>query len=150
MYFIFLLPFSFLWGQEIADTSSDVCLINLGWEYSADGKCETMPSTRSLNVKIKALLCFEQGRMIWIWPENDPPAATLSFLLCYDLLNSNSCRGLKSLPLEFQLFILQNMFDFLALQLFSFKLQIDDSHGTSGGIWTTFRLSFGSSTCSFN
>ncbi|TMW85540.1 hypothetical protein EJD97_022979 [Solanum chilense] len=51
-----------------------------------------MPSTRLLNVNINALLCFEQGRMIWIWPENDPPAATLSFLLCYDLLNSNSRR----------------------------------------------------------
>ncbi|KAG5595284.1 hypothetical protein H5410_036516 [Solanum commersonii] len=49
------------------------------WVYSTARKCETMPSTRLLNVKIKALLCFEQEGMIWIWPANDPPAATLSF-----------------------------------------------------------------------
>ncbi|KAM3238585.1 chlorophyllide a oxygenase, chloroplastic-like [Capsicum annuum] len=52
-----------------------------GWEYSTDGKCEKMPSTRLLNVKIKALPCFEQEGMIWIWPGNDPPAATLPSLL---------------------------------------------------------------------
>ncbi|KAL3845525.1 hypothetical protein ACJIZ3_002928 [Penstemon smallii] len=44
-----------------------------GWEYSTDGKCEKMPSTKLLNVKIKALPCFEQDGMIWIWPGNDPP-----------------------------------------------------------------------------
>lgn len=63
---------------EIADT---VLFMNLGWEYSTDGKCEKMPSTRLLNVKIKALPCFEQEGMIWIWPGNDPPAATLPSLL---------------------------------------------------------------------
>ncbi|PHT50110.1 Chlorophyllide a oxygenase, chloroplastic [Capsicum baccatum] len=52
-----------------------------GWEYSTDGKCEKMPSTRLLNVKIKALPCFEQEGMKWIWPGNDPPAATLPSLL---------------------------------------------------------------------
>ncbi|KAG8633125.1 hypothetical protein MANES_18G077506v8 [Manihot esculenta] len=31
-----------------------------GWEYSMDGKCEKMPSTPLLNVKIKPLSCFEQ------------------------------------------------------------------------------------------
>ncbi|XP_057795750.1 chlorophyllide a oxygenase, chloroplastic-like [Salvia miltiorrhiza] len=52
-----------------------------GWEYSTDGKCEKMPSTKFLNVKIKALPCFEQEGMIWIWPGNDPPTANLPSLL---------------------------------------------------------------------
>lgn len=51
-----------------------------GWEYAADGKCEKMPSTKFVNVKIKSLPCFEQERMIWIWPGNDPPAATIPSL----------------------------------------------------------------------
>ncbi|KAL8482178.1 hypothetical protein ACS0TY_028365 [Phlomoides rotata] len=52
-----------------------------GWEYSTDGKCEKMPSTKSAKVKIKALPCFEQEGMIWIWPGNDPPTATIPSLL---------------------------------------------------------------------
>ncbi|KAL8485624.1 hypothetical protein ACS0TY_027786 [Phlomoides rotata] len=52
-----------------------------GWEYSTDGKCEKMPSTKSTKVKIKALPCFEQEGMIWIWPGNDPPTATIPSLL---------------------------------------------------------------------
>lgn len=51
-----------------------------GWEYSTDGKCEKMPSTRQFNVKIRALPCFEQEGLIWIWPGNDPPAARLPSL----------------------------------------------------------------------
>ncbi|XP_022990515.1 chlorophyllide a oxygenase, chloroplastic-like [Cucurbita maxima] len=51
-----------------------------GWEYSTDGKCEKMPSTRLLNVKIKSLPCFEKEGMIWVWPGNDPPAANLPSL----------------------------------------------------------------------
>ncbi|KAK6938406.1 Vanillate O-demethylase oxygenase-like, C-terminal catalytic domain [Dillenia turbinata] len=51
-----------------------------GWEYSTDGKCEKMPSTRLLNVKIKSLPCFEQEGMIWVWPGSDPPTATLPSL----------------------------------------------------------------------
>ncbi|XP_054799869.1 chlorophyllide a oxygenase, chloroplastic [Prosopis cineraria] len=51
-----------------------------GWEYATDGKCEKMPSTRQLNVKIKALPCFEQEGMIWIWPGTDPPESTLPSL----------------------------------------------------------------------
>ncbi|KAF3447619.1 hypothetical protein FNV43_RR12806 [Rhamnella rubrinervis] len=51
-----------------------------GWEYTTDGKCEKMPSTRLLNVKIKSLPCYEQEGMIWIWPGNDPPSATLPSL----------------------------------------------------------------------
>ncbi|CAK9164482.1 unnamed protein product [Ilex paraguariensis] len=51
-----------------------------GWEYSTDGKCEKMPSTRLRNAKIKALPCFEQEGMIWIWPGNDPPTATIPSL----------------------------------------------------------------------
>ncbi|KAG5600045.1 hypothetical protein H5410_031415 [Solanum commersonii] len=60
-------------------TPTDLYLGVTRWVYSTAGKCETMPSTRLLNVKMKALLCFEQEGMIWIWPANDPPAATLSF-----------------------------------------------------------------------
>ncbi|KAI4337823.1 hypothetical protein L6164_016193 [Bauhinia variegata] len=52
-----------------------------GWEYTTDGKCEKMPSTRLLSVRIKSLPCFEQEGMIWIWPGNDPPAATIPSLL---------------------------------------------------------------------
>ncbi|CAA0827906.1 Chlorophyllide a oxygenase- chloroplastic [Striga hermonthica] len=52
-----------------------------GWEYSTDGKCEKMPSTKLLNIKIKALPCLEQEGMIWIWPGNDPPTASLPSLL---------------------------------------------------------------------
>ncbi|KAI9113218.1 hypothetical protein K1719_015743 [Acacia pycnantha] len=52
-----------------------------GWEYSTDGKCEKMPSTQQLNVKIKSLPCFEQEGMIWIWPGSDPPRSTLPSLL---------------------------------------------------------------------
>ncbi|XP_058218165.1 chlorophyllide a oxygenase, chloroplastic [Rhododendron vialii] len=51
-----------------------------GWEYSTDGKCEKMPSTKLLNVKIRALPCLEQEGMIWIWPGNDPPTATIPSL----------------------------------------------------------------------
>ncbi|KAH9621895.1 hypothetical protein KSS87_019084 [Heliosperma pusillum] len=51
-----------------------------GWEYSTDGKCEKMPSTRLVDVRIKALPCFEQEGMIWIWPGNEPPAATIPSL----------------------------------------------------------------------
>lgn len=51
-----------------------------GWEYSTDGQCEKMPSTRKLNVKIRALPCFEQEGLIWIWPGNDPPAARIPSL----------------------------------------------------------------------
>ncbi|KAG4963245.1 hypothetical protein AAZX31_14G135000 [Glycine max] len=52
-----------------------------GWEYTTDGKCEKMPSTQQLNVKIKSVPCFEREGMIWIWPGNDPPTATLPSLL---------------------------------------------------------------------
>ncbi|XP_043720506.1 chlorophyllide a oxygenase, chloroplastic-like [Telopea speciosissima] len=51
-----------------------------GWEYSTDGKCEKMPSTRLLNVKIRSLPCFEKGGMIWIWPGSDPPTANIPSL----------------------------------------------------------------------
>ncbi|XP_047321750.1 chlorophyllide a oxygenase, chloroplastic [Impatiens glandulifera] len=53
-----------------------------GWEYSTDGKCEKMPSTRLLvDVKIKSLPCFEHEGMIWVWPGREPPTATLPSLL---------------------------------------------------------------------
>ncbi|PKU72707.1 chlorophyllide a oxygenase, chloroplastic [Dendrobium catenatum] len=51
-----------------------------GWEYSTNGKCEKMPSTRMLNVSIRSLSCFEQEGMIWIWPGDEPPTATLPCL----------------------------------------------------------------------
>ncbi|KAL8196758.1 hypothetical protein R6Q57_024521 [Mikania cordata] len=51
-----------------------------GWEYSTDGKCEKMPSTKFINVKIKSLPCFEHEGMIWIWPGNEPPLSTIPSL----------------------------------------------------------------------
>ncbi|XP_051139304.1 chlorophyllide a oxygenase, chloroplastic-like isoform X2 [Andrographis paniculata] len=52
-----------------------------GWEYSTDGKCTKMPSTRLLlNVKIRALPCSEKDGMIWIWPGSDPPSLNLPSL----------------------------------------------------------------------
>ncbi|KAM0971563.1 hypothetical protein ACFX13_019747 [Malus domestica] len=51
-----------------------------GWEYSTDGTCEKMPSTRLHKVKIKSLPCFEKDGMLWIWPGDDPPSATLPSL----------------------------------------------------------------------
>ncbi|CAL1362415.1 unnamed protein product [Linum trigynum] len=51
-----------------------------GWEYSTDGTCEKMPSTRLVNVKLKSLPCFEQEGMIWVWPGTDPPAPNLPSL----------------------------------------------------------------------
>ncbi|CAM8935828.1 unnamed protein product [Rhodiola kirilowii] len=51
-----------------------------GWEYSTNGTCEKMPSTKLLNVKIKSLPCFEQEGMIWIWPGTDPPTSTIPSL----------------------------------------------------------------------
>jgi len=32
-------------------------------------------------VKIKSVPCFEKEGMIWIWPGNEPPTATLPSLL---------------------------------------------------------------------
>ncbi|NP_001142071.2 Chlorophyllide a oxygenase, chloroplastic [Zea mays] len=52
-----------------------------GWEYSTDGKCEKMPSTKMLDVRIQSLPCFEQEGMVWIWPGDDPPKATIPSLL---------------------------------------------------------------------
>ncbi|MQL72790.1 hypothetical protein Taro_005093 [Colocasia esculenta] len=52
-----------------------------GWEYSTDGKCEKMPSTRMLNIRIRSLPCFEHEGMIWIWPGDAPPTATIPSLL---------------------------------------------------------------------
>ncbi|KAL3736698.1 hypothetical protein ACJRO7_025612 [Eucalyptus globulus] len=52
-----------------------------GWEYSTDGKCKKMPSTRLVDVRIRSLPCFEQEGMIWIWPGDDAPDATLPSLL---------------------------------------------------------------------
>ncbi|GJX35482.1 chlorophyllide A oxygenase, chloroplastic, partial [Tanacetum coccineum] len=51
-----------------------------GWEYSADGTCEKMPSTKFVNVKIKSLTCIEHERMIWIWPGNEPSSPILPSL----------------------------------------------------------------------
>ncbi|RWW63976.1 hypothetical protein BHE74_00028816, partial [Ensete ventricosum] len=51
-----------------------------GWEYSTDGKCEKMPSTKLLNVRIRSSPCFEQEGMVWIWPGEAPPMATIPSL----------------------------------------------------------------------
>ncbi|GJN16652.1 hypothetical protein PR202_gb03665 [Eleusine coracana subsp. coracana] len=52
-----------------------------GWEYSTDGKCEKMPSTKMLDVRIQSLPCFEQEGMVWIWPGDEPPKSTIPSLL---------------------------------------------------------------------
>ncbi|KAK4804323.1 hypothetical protein SAY86_004140 [Trapa natans] len=52
-----------------------------GCEYTTDGKCEKIPSTRLLNVRIKSLPCFEQEGMIWIWPGDALPSAVPLSLL---------------------------------------------------------------------
>ncbi|XP_074583647.1 chlorophyllide a oxygenase, chloroplastic-like [Curcuma longa] len=51
-----------------------------GWEYSTDGKCEKMPSTKMLNVRIRSLPCFEHEGMIWIWPGEAAPSAAIPSL----------------------------------------------------------------------
>ncbi|XP_010243855.1 PREDICTED: chlorophyllide a oxygenase, chloroplastic-like isoform X2 [Nelumbo nucifera] len=51
-----------------------------GWEYSTDGKCVKMPSTRLLNVKLRSLPCLEHEGFIWIWPSSEPPTTTLPSL----------------------------------------------------------------------
>jgi phenylpropionate dioxygenase-like ring-hydroxylating dioxygenase large terminal subunit len=40
-----------------------------------------MPSTKMLNVRIRALPCFEQEGMVWIWPGDDTPTPTIPSLL---------------------------------------------------------------------
>jgi len=40
-----------------------------------------MPSTKMLNVRIQSMPCFEQEGMVWIWPGDDPPKATIPSLL---------------------------------------------------------------------
>uniref|UniRef100_A0A0E0MAX0 Rieske domain-containing protein n=1 Tax=Oryza punctata TaxID=4537 RepID=A0A0E0MAX0_ORYPU len=52
-----------------------------GWEYSTDGKCEKMPATKMLNVRIRSLQCFEQEGMVWIWPGDGTPESTIPSLL---------------------------------------------------------------------
>ena len=52
----------------------------VGWEYSTDGNCTKMPSTKLLNVKIKSIPCLEQDGMIWVWPGDEPPSPTLPSL----------------------------------------------------------------------
>lgn len=39
-----------------------------------------MPSTRMLNVRIRSLPCFDHEGMVWIWPGDAPPTATLPSL----------------------------------------------------------------------
>nr|AAL79685.1 putative chlorophyll synthase [Oryza sativa Japonica Group] len=51
-----------------------------GWEYSTDGKCEKMPATKLLNVRIRSLPCFEQEGMVWIWPGDGTPESTIPSL----------------------------------------------------------------------
>lgn len=51
-----------------------------GWEYSTNGVCEKMPSTKFVNVSIRALPCVEQDGMIWIWPGNEIPESTVPSL----------------------------------------------------------------------
>lgn len=40
-----------------------------------------MPSTKKIDVRIQSLPCFEQEGMVWIWPGDEPPKATIPSLL---------------------------------------------------------------------
>ncbi|TKY56140.1 Chlorophyllide a oxygenase [Spatholobus suberectus] len=48
-----------------------------------------MPSTRLLNVKIKSIPCSEKEGLMWIWPGNDPPTATLPFEIHAELVSND-------------------------------------------------------------
>ncbi|KAH7422540.1 hypothetical protein KP509_12G013500 [Ceratopteris richardii] len=52
-----------------------------GWEYSTDGVCQKMPSTKFVNVSIRALPCLERDGLIWIWPGGGIPEPTIPSLL---------------------------------------------------------------------
>ncbi|KAK7410597.1 hypothetical protein VNO78_01519 [Psophocarpus tetragonolobus] len=80
-----------------------------GWEYTTDGKCEKMPSTQLLNVKINSLPCFEKEGMVWVWPGNDPPTATLPSLLPPSGFEVHS-EIVMELPIEHGL-LLDNLLD---------------------------------------
>ncbi|CAA6663815.1 unnamed protein product [Spirodela intermedia] len=84
-----------------------------GWEYSTDGKCEKMPSTKMLSVRIRSLPCFEHEGMIWIWPGDAPQQ--LPFLLCSPLQDSRFTPSfveqlVMELPVEHGL-LLDNLLD---------------------------------------
>lgn len=51
-----------------------------GWEYATNGVCEKMPSTKPVNVRIQALPCIEHDGMVWIWPGDGVPEASLPVL----------------------------------------------------------------------
>ncbi|KAJ7540149.1 hypothetical protein O6H91_10G002600 [Diphasiastrum complanatum] len=48
-----------------------------GWEYSTTGICEKMPSTRQINASVRSIPCIEKDGLVWIWPGNKIPEATL-------------------------------------------------------------------------
>lgn len=48
-----------------------------GWEFSTNGNCEKMPSTRHSAVSVKSLPCVEQDGMIWVWPGMDTPSINI-------------------------------------------------------------------------
>lgn len=53
-----------------------------GWEFSTGGECMKMPSTanRSRRVKVQSLPCVESDGMIWVWPGDATPHASMPSL----------------------------------------------------------------------
>ncbi|KAL8512543.1 hypothetical protein ACS0TY_018867 [Phlomoides rotata] len=80
-----------------------------GWEYSTDGKYEKMPSTKYVNLMIRALSCYEQDGMVWIWPGDDPPTAELPSLLPSSGFQIHA-EIVVELPVEHEL-LLDNLLD---------------------------------------
>jgi chlorophyllide a oxygenase len=74
-------PASLIYEKRCEGNISHFFFVTSGWEYSTDGKCEKMPSTKMLNVRIQSLPCFEQEGMVWIWPGDEPPKSTIPSLL---------------------------------------------------------------------
>lgn len=80
-----------------------------GWEYSTNGVCEKMPSTKFVNVSIRALPCVEKDGMIWIWPGNEIPEANLPSLVPPPGFTTHS-EIVLDLPVEHGL-LMENLLD---------------------------------------
>lgn len=53
-----------------------------GWEFSTRGECTKMPSTsnKSIKIKVQSLPCVEHDGMIWVWPGDATPHASMPSL----------------------------------------------------------------------
>eukprot|EP00897_Mesotaenium_endlicherianum_P000607 jgi/Mesen1/10547/ME000083S10057 len=60
--------------------SARVPFSNIGWEFSTNGSCEKMPSTKTLKTSVQSLPCVEHDGMIWIWPGLGTPEVAMPSL----------------------------------------------------------------------